>query len=334
MSDGNWPPSLSRLVEEFFIARTPRKESAHTVAAYRRDLAAVLAIVARGVDLPVEELTPRHLSTAALRRAFAGYAQDRAAASVARAWSAWNQFCGFLVGEGLLTGNPMPAVDRPRPQTRTPKPLRGERTPEQLLEAVAAGARRARDPWPERDLAVIAVALLTGLRSAELLSLSVGSVTGRRGERRIAVTGKGGNDRVIPIEESLFLLVRAYLDSRRVRLPRSPVRRTSALFVTTDGEPLRRGGLQYLVRQSFRHAGLHDRVHRGTLVHAFRHTFATRLAEDGATAHEIMRLLGHASIVSSQTYVDATAREQRAAAAANRTYRALSGLVSRDPDPS
>lgn len=319
------------LVEEFFVVRAPRKESPHTTAAYRRDLSGVLTVMARDEQTPLTGLTIENITARTLRRAFAGYSQGRAAASVARAWSTWNQFCGFLVAEGLLEGNPMPAVDRPRLPARSPKPLRGERTPEDLLEAVAAGVRRARDPWPERDLAVIAVALLTGLRSAELLSLTVGAVSGRPGERRIAVTGKGGKDRAVPIEEPLYLLLRHYLDSRRQRFGQHRIGRSAPLFVDTAGEPLRRGGLQYLVRQSLRHAGLHDRVHRGTLVHAFRHTFATRLAEDGASAHEIMRLLGHASITSSQAYVDATAREQRAAVRANRTYRALRGLV---PSPA
>jgi integrase len=66
---------------------------------------------------------------------------------------------------------------------------------------------------------------------------------------------------------------------------------------------------------------------RGALVHALRHTFATRLAEDGATASEIQRLLGHASLNTSQGYIDATASEQRAAARANRTYRTLRDLA-------
>jgi site-specific recombinase XerD len=49
------------------------------------------------------------------------------------------------------------------------------------------------------------------------------------------------------------------------------------------------------------------------------------LAEDGATASEIQRLLGHASLNTSQGYIDATAEEQRAAARANRTYQTLDG---------
>ncbi len=65
---------------------------------------------------------------------------------------------------------------------------------------------------------------------------------------------------------------------------------------------------------------------RITLVDALRHTYATRLADDGATASEIMALLGHASLTTSQAYIDSTAVEQRRSAAANRTYRAIDGI--------
>jgi site-specific recombinase XerD len=54
-----------------------------------------------------------------------------------------------------------------------------------------------------------------------------------------------------------------------------------------------------------------------------RHTMATRLAEDGASAIEIQHIPGHESLNASQAYIDATANEQRAAVRANRSYRAL-----------
>jgi hypothetical protein len=44
-----------------------------------------------------------------------------------------------------------------------------------------------------------------------------------------------------------------------------------------------------------------------------------------------MVLLGHASLTTSQAYIDATATEQRRSAAANRTYRALDSLPGRTP---
>src|SRR5664279_3517044 len=96
----------------------------------------------------------------------------------------------------------MSGVTRPRTAKRTPKPLRGDDTPERLLTALAGGTRQSRDPWPERDLAVIVTLLVTGIRSSELLDLTVGDIAGPPGERRLLVTGKGDKQRNVPIEPS------------------------------------------------------------------------------------------------------------------------------------
>jgi len=313
--------TVIELIGEFLAARAVRKPSVHTLAAYRRDLTSVLALVAGGETepLPLAALSPR-----ALRAAFARFATDRAPASVYRAWSSWNSFFTFLVTDGVVAGNPMPAVDKPRVAAPSPKPLRGEDTPEQLLDAVHRADDRQRDPWPERDVVVLALALCAGLRLSELLGLRMGSVLGRPGERRVEVAGKGGRLRTVPIEPELDAVVERYLQSRRSRFGRAVA--TSPLLVDRRGEPLRRGGLQYLVESCYRRAGITDRVPRGAQLHALRHTFATRLAEDGANASEIMRLLGHASLTTSQNYIEVTAAQQRAAVRANRTNRALGRL--------
>ncbi|WP_203785791.1 tyrosine-type recombinase/integrase [Paractinoplanes rishiriensis] len=306
------------LVEEFLAARATRKPSVHTLQAYRRDLRAVLGLV-DGERVTLGDLSPR-----LLRSAFARFAAERSPASVARAWSSWNAFFTFLVTEQVVAGNPMSAVDKPRLPAHSPKPLRGEDTPEQLLERVSQVDDRQRDPWPERDVAVLALALCAGLRLSELLALRIGSVLGRPGERRVEVAGKGGRPRTVPIEPELDRVVERYLDSRRVRFGRAEA--ASLLLVDRRGQPLRRGGLQYLVESCYRRAGIVDRVPRGAQLHALRHTFATRLAEDGANASEIMRLLGHASLTTSQGYIEVTAEQQRAAVRANRTNRALRDL--------
>ncbi|GGM78932.1 integrase [Longimycelium tulufanense] len=311
--------------EAFFDARRPRKDSPHTTAAYRRDIAGVRARLAEVCGRAAEELLLSEVTAESLRRAFGVFADTHARSSVLRAWSTWNQLLTFCVVEGWLAGNPMGAVARPRVPPHSPKPLRGEDTPEQLLEAVAGG-RRARDPWPERDLLVLALGLLCGLRSSEMLALTVGCVVGRPGEKRLHVRGKGSRERSVPIEPAMERVVEAYLVSRRRRFPGDRVRRSSPLLVDRGGEPMSRGALQYLVKSCFRWAGLHDRVPVGANLHALRHTFATRLAEDGANASEIMRLLGHASLASSQHYIESTSRERRLAAASNRTYRKLGDL--------
>jgi integrase/recombinase XerC len=270
--------------------------------------------------LPLAALSPR-----SLRAAFARFAADRAPASVYRAWSSWNSFFTFLVTDGVIAGNPMPAVGKPRISAPSPKPLRGEDTPERLLEAINRVDERVRDPWPERDLVVLALALCAGLRLSELLALRMGSLVGRPGERRVEVAGKGGRPRTVPVEPELDAVVERYVQSRRMRFGRAVP--ASALLVDRRGEPLRRGGLQYLVESCYRRAGIADRVPRGAQLHALRHTFATRLAEDGANASEIMRLLGHASLTTSQNYIEVTAAQQRAAVRANRTNRALKEIM-------
>jgi integrase/recombinase XerD len=316
---------VARLIEIYLEHLQARKLAANSLRAYRRDLESVAGELVELTDTGADRLPVDRITTSVLRSAFARFAAARSASSVTRAWSTWNGFFGFLVVEGAVLGNPMQVVPKPRSSPATPKPLQGEDTPERLLRMVAAGARRARNPWPERDLAVLSTLLCTGVRSAELLELTVASLAGRAGDRRLHVHGKGGKNRSIPIEDTLDALIQSYLGSRRARFgERLPG--GEALFVDHHGEPLRRGGLQYLVRQSLRAAGVSDRVQPGAMVHALRHTFATRLAEDGASAAEIAKLLGHSSINSSQTYIDVTAREQRLSVRANRTLQVLGEL--------
>ena len=116
-----------------------------------------------------------------------------------------------------------------------------------------------------------------------------------------------------------------YLETRLTRFP-GRIAADAALFVANDGKPMKRGALQYMVEQLYREAGIRTRVPAGALVHALRHTFATSLARNGASGTELQRLLGHESLATTQRYVDATAREVRAAAKANEAYSALRRL--------
>ncbi|RCW40506.1 integrase/recombinase XerD [Halopolyspora algeriensis] len=322
--------SVAHWIAAYLEHLQARKLAANSLRAYQRDLESVAGELAEATGTAAQALPMTAVTASVLRSAFARHAATRSAASVTRAWSTWNGLFRFLVVEGAVAGNPMPVVPKPRTAEPTPKPLQGEDTPERLLRLVAQGARRTRNPWPERDLAVLSTLLCTGLRSAELLDLTVSSLAGRAGERRLHVRGKGGNNRSIPIEQTLDEVIASYLRTRKQRFGRR-LPGGEALFVDHRGDPLRRGGLQYLVRQSLRAAGISDRVHSGAMVHALRHTFATRLAEDGASAAEIAKLLGHASINSSQTYIDVTAREQRLSVRANRTHQVLGELSSQDP---
>jgi integrase/recombinase XerD len=324
--------TLAALFEEFQVARRSAKPSPHSERAARSDFTAIHTRLAESTG--TEQVTLADVTPKRLRLAFARFAETHAAASIARAWSTWNQFYGFLVAEDLVAGNPMGAVAKPKVGRRTPKPLQGEDAPEVLLQTVAAGGRPARWPWPERDLAFLATTLLTGLRLSELIGLNLGAIDGRPGERRIKVVGKGRKERTVPIEEPLERVIDAYLDSRRERFPGVTLGPRAPLFVDRRGDRLKRGGAHYLVERSYQAAGLANRVPAGAMVHALRHTYATRLAEDGASATEIQALLGHESLNTSQGYIDATANQTRQAARANRTYRVLEQVGAPKKPPS
>lgn len=325
-SDGE-PGELGQAIDEFFLARAPRKHSEHTLAAYRRDFAAIVEQLVPLLDRPVDQIGIDDLEIGNLRRAFAGIAHQ-SAATIARTWSTWNQLFTFLVAEGVVAGNPMAAIDKPRVPKSRPKAITGDDSVRLLLEVASRGRRGARNPWPERDFAVVVTLLTCGLRLSELLGLTLRSIDGPAGERVIGVRGKGNKERTVPLEPEIEAIIGRYLETRATRFPgRLPA--DAPLFVGNDGETMGRGALQYLVDQLYREAGIRTRVPAGALVHALRHTFATSLARNGASGTELQMLLGHESLATTQRYVDATARETRAAARANEAYNALQGLEER-----
>ena len=102
MTEQPAPVPLADAADASFVARSPRKDSAHTTAAYRRDLRLLSGIIAGHLGVEVAELGVGVLTVPVLRTAFAEFADGHAKASIARAWSVWNSFCTFLVTDGVL----------------------------------------------------------------------------------------------------------------------------------------------------------------------------------------------------------------------------------------
>ena len=324
---------VHELIDEFFLARMPKKHSVNTLAAYRRDFDAILHQLSSVLDVPQESITVEQLDVRTLRRAFAAIAHQ-SVATISRTWSTWNQLFTFLVAEQILPGNPMAAINKPQVPKGRPKAITGDDSVERLLRVAARGRAGARDPWPERDFAVVVILLTCGLRLSELLSLSLRSIDGPPGDRVIGVRGKGNKERTVPLEPEVELILTDYLESRLRRFP-GRLAADAPLVVANSGQAMARGGLQYLVEQLYREAGIRSSVPAGALVHALRHTFATSLARNGATGVELQRLLGHESLATTQRYVDATAREVRAAARSNEAYITLRAITDdRAGEPS
>ena len=301
--------SLAEIVDAWLFQLGARKPSARTLAAYRADVEGV----ARRIDtdgaavLHLEDLTKPEL-----RAAFASWASDHAAASVLRAHSAWSSLFDFLVAEDLLDGNPMAAIAKPRLARSAPKAIKTDDAAARLLSAAATVDTAARAPWPERDLALVALFLVSGIREGEAVGLGMASLTGPPGARRLEVTGKGDKARTIPIDPTLERVLAVYQTSRAARFPDDDLDHPATpLLVDTRGRRLAAHQISYLIERLYTRAGIRARIPPGAMVHALRHTFATDALQAGADVVELQALLGHASLDTTRRYLDATAEGLR-----------------------
>ncbi len=331
MADQTRP--LAAAITSYVTSLRTAKPSRHTLLAYEADLRQVAALMTEPAD-PNSELTLAALNVATLQEAFAAYADTHAKASVVRAWSTWNRLCDHLVVLGWLAGNPMAAVGKPKLPRSVPHAFTDDDM-RRLVETVRHGVPvgRGRQPWPQRDYALITTLAVTGLRRSELLALTIGDLEGLPGQMQVAVRhGKGDKYRAVPIDPRLEHLLTGYLVSRWQRFPLKGRSRpddpwsappATPLWLGDQGQPMTSPQLTYLVQRAYRAAGINSQRPPGTLVHALRHTFATSLLENGASAVEVMGLLGHASLQTTQRYLATRPDQLRAAVRSNPIYAQL-----------
>ena len=303
-ADAAFPDLVEAWLDHLSWSQTARA----TLVAYRSDLLGVAQLMAADVGgLRLEHLTKR-----ALQAAFASWTADHAVVSVRRAHSCWSGFFNFLVAEDVCEGNPMAAVSKPRKSPDAPRAIRDPESTSRLLASAAQADPSARDPWPERDLALVATFCVTGVRSAEATALGTTSLCGPAGNRTLVVVGRGGRPRSIPVDHALEEVLKAYVATRTARFPSHDLGdSTTPLFVDVRGRRLSADQMKYLVERLYVRAGLRDRVPRGALLHALRHTFAISAAEAGVDVVGLQALLGHASLETTRRYIDTTSEGLR-----------------------
>ena len=230
---------------------------------------------------------------------------DRSSSSVRRAAASWSSYCQLLVRRGILASNPMlaPQIERPARSKDLPKPISIEEAG-RLLSVLREADDRARHPWPERDVALCATLLGTGLRLSEAIEVCVGDMRTHDGVARLSVLGKGRRRRTVVVTPEVVAEIKAYLASRQHRL--GGARGPDRLFVRHDDSPLTPRSLERLVERWFVRAGV--RRQEGALVHSLRHTYATFLLDSGASIREVQEALGHESLETTQRYLAVNAQ--------------------------
>ncbi len=265
-----------------------RRASAHTVAAYGRDLAFFLDFLTGHLGA-----LPSLASFDALRPAdFRAYLARRAAdrierSSTARNLSVLRNFLRFLQRRGLASTTALSVLRSPKLPAAVPKPL----SVDDALAAVATVGELARPGWQsKRDTALAALIYGCGLRLSEALGLSRGEAP--TGET-LTVTGKGQKTRQLPVLPAVREAVADYLAVCPYRLAAD-----GPLFVGARGGPLHPRLVQRQMEALRGYLGLPATA----TPHALRHSFATHLLGAGGDLRAIQELLGHASLSTTQRY--------------------------------
>jgi integrase/recombinase XerD len=145
-----------------------------------------------------------------------------------------------------------------------------------------------------RDLAIVGLMLLDGLRSCEILSLQLADI--ELANTQMRVPGKGNRQRILPLPAEIIEVLRNYL-----RLER-PLTNVPFLFVSLKGRRRGQAMTPAGLRSLFRHHRGCSRVPAAN-PHRFRHTFGADMVRAGIALPALQHLMGHAHIHTTMLYV-------------------------------
>ncbi|OHB34136.1 MAG: site-specific tyrosine recombinase XerD [Phenylobacterium sp. RIFCSPHIGHO2_01_FULL_70_10] len=275
-------------VEAFLeMMAVERAAARNTLTAYGKDLADAQAFLAgRGAGLADAAAEDVEAYFAALA--------DRglAASTAARRRASVRQFYRFVLGEGWRKDDPSRRVDAPKKGRPLPKILSREEV-DRLI--AAAGARDGAQGL--RLGCMVELIYASGLRVSELTALPLAALA--RDPAYLIVKGKGGKERLVPLNAPARAAVKAYLEVRKAFLPKGDAANPWLFPSRGKGGRLTPRRFAQLLDEAATDAGIDP---ARVSPHVLRHAFATHLLEGGADLRVVQTLLGHADIATTQVY--------------------------------
>jgi integrase/recombinase XerD len=285
MSGADWTDAFLEMMA------AERGAAANTLTAYARDLADAATFLAKGGgDLA-------SAGAADIEAWFASLgARGLSPATAARRRSAVRQFYRFVLGEGWRADDPSRRVEAPRQGRPLPKVLSREE-----VEGLIAAAGDREGAAGLRLAAMIELLYASGLRISELVALPLAALASD--PAYLIVKGKGGKERLAPLNGAARGAVKAYLAARPAFLPKRGQKGANAnpwLFPSRGrGGRLTARRFAQLLDEAALAAGVDP---ARVSPHVLRHAFATHLLEGGADLRVVQTLLGHADIATTQIY--------------------------------
>jgi integrase/recombinase XerD len=211
-------------------------------------------------------------------------------------------FYRFVLGEGWRGDDPSRRVDAPKKGRPLPKVMSRED-----VERLIASATARDGPAGLRLGCMVELLYASGLRISELCALPLAALA--RDPAFLIVKGKGGKERLAPLNTPARAAVKAYLPERARFLARGD-KANPWLFPS-------RGKSGALTPRRFAQMLDEAAVAAGVdparvSPHGLRHAFATHLLEGGADLRAVQKLLGHADIATTQVYTHVAGDRLRA----------------------
>ena len=223
--------------------------------------------------------------------------------TVARKTASIRTFYKFLFRERYIDSNPAISLNAPKRPKSLPKFLTPEEV-EQILNNV-----KIETPAGFRNRVILELLWATGMRISELSNLNFGDLNIE--ENEIRVFGKGAKERIVLISERAKGYLIQYINSARKLI--APEYNTgeiddkTPLFINKTGFRLQNKIIRRVINE------IVDRIELPKKVtpHVFRHSFATKLIENGADLRVVQELLGHAGISNTQIYTHVSMKHMK-----------------------
>lgn len=274
-----------------------------TLEAYKADLKAFLQFLNATDPL---KITPNQVKDYQYHL----HKNGKSGATVRRHLSSLRQFFFFLQTENYRSDNPTENLHAPRPTRPLPKILT-----EDEVAVLLDTAQKIPGPEGKRLWCLLEILYATGIRVSELLHLPFIETLHTPIAAYVLVYGKGQRERKVPLTPMAYHSLVEYLKVRDFFMKSA----NKWLFPSQKDAPLTRQRMGQLLKTLALKAHIDP---KRVSPHVLRHAFATHLLHHGADLRSVQKMLGHASLSTTQIYTHLTKTHLHEAVA---NYHPLSG---------
>ena len=279
------------LLDEFILwLEAERRYSPLTVRNYRRDVDDFIAFC----GVTHDKFNPKAIKRVDIEKWMVHLGDKRKlkVTSVNRTMASLRTFWRWMLAHGHVNKDLLKSLRQYKAPRRLPTFV-----PDSRMEDVVAELREdiASEEFERlRDALIILLIYTAGLRLSELVEANMCDVSADYATLR--VMGKGRKERIQPLLGSLGALLEKYfiqISSQNICTAQK-----KALILSKKGERISRRTVERIVDKKLKGVGVQGK----TSPHVLRHTFATRVLNEGGDLREIQELLGHSSLKATQVY--------------------------------